>query len=135
MAYTRLRYHIVTATRQREPLITGEVERLIYAALHAKAAEHGAKLLAVEAVSDHIHIVAAIPPRIAVSTFVREIKTASSRAVNQQKIMEGEFHWQEGYGAFTLNPHDLAPVLHYVANQKRHHAEGDLWTPYERTSE
>ncbi len=135
MSYTRLRYHIITATKNREMIITPEVEALIYPALQAKALECGGKLFQVGGVEDHVHMVAALPPSVALAAFVRELKTASSRAVNKAGLLEERFEWQRGYGAFTLNPLDLSTVLHYVANQKQHHAEGELWTSYERWEE
>ena len=135
MSYTRLRYHIVTGTKNREPVITPELETIIYPALQNKAMDNGGKLLQIGGVEDHIHVVAAIPPTIAVADFVREIKTGSSRAVNKSGLLDWPFHWQIGYGAFTLNPFDLKDILRYVAYQKQHHAEGTLWPAYERFTE
>jgi putative transposase len=135
MPYTRLRYHIVTATKHRDMIITPELEAVIHPALQAKALDLGAKLLRIGGVEDHIHIVAAMPASIALADFVRELKTASSRAVNKVGLLEARFEWQRGYGAFTLNPSDLSTVLRYVANQKQHHAEGTLWYAYEKVEE
>lgn len=132
MSYTRLRYHIVTATRNREMIITPALETIIYPALATKAKDVGARVLKIGGVADHVHIVAAIPPAVAVADFVREVKTGSSRAVNKAGILEGKFHWQRGYGAFTLNPFNLTRVVRYVANQKEHHAEQTLWSRFER---
>ncbi len=134
MSYTRLRYHIVTATKRREPSITEEISPILYGALHAKAEERGAKILKLGGVEDHIHIVAAIPPTISLATFVREIKTASSRAIHKE-YPSTAFAWQPGYGAFTLNPLDLTAILKYVANQAEHHAQSSIWPPYEYITE
>ena len=132
MSYTRLRYHIITATKNRSPVITEEVEALIYPALHLKAEDCGGKLLQVGGVADHVHVVAALPPTITLSNFVRTIKARGSRAVNKSGLLNGPFRWQCGYGAFTLNPLDLPGVLRYVACQKQHHAAGTLRPAYER---
>jgi len=135
VSYTRLRYHIVTGTKNREMIITPALEEIIYPALQNKAMDNGGKLLRVGGVEDHVHVVAAIPPAIAVADFVREIKTGSSRAVNKSGLLDRPFHWQLGYGAFTLNPFDLTEILQYVANQKKHHAERTLWPAYEKFTE
>jgi putative transposase len=113
-------------------VITPELEGVIYPALQTKAIDLGGTVLQVGGVEDHIHIVAAVPPSVALSDFVGELKSASSRAVNQSGLLEGEFAWQRGYGAFTLNPQDLAGIVRYVANQKQHHAEGRLWEVFEK---
>lgn len=134
MSYTRLRYHIVTATKNRSPAITAEVEAVIYPALYHKAKDCGGRLLKAGGVADHIHLVAAVPPTLALADFVREVKTRASRAVNTAGFYDGTFRWQRGYGAFTLNPLNLSQVIAYVANQKQHHAAGRLWAAYERMS-
>src|SRR5690606_11158743 len=119
MSYTRLRYHIVTATQDRHPLITPEVEAVLYPALYRKAQDCGGRLLAVGGVADHIHLVAALPPTIALADFIRAVKARASRVVNKAGFYGGQFRWQRGYGAFTLDPFDLARVLAYVSHQKQ----------------
>jgi putative transposase len=98
MSYTRLRYHIVTATKHRDVVITPEVEAIIYPALQQKAVELGGKLLSIGGVEDHIHLVASIPPTLAVAMVVQRLKAASSRAVNAAEVLEGLFAWQGSYG-------------------------------------
>lgn len=132
MSYTRLRYHLAWATRNRSPVITPALEDVIYPALRNKAQEHDARLLQIGGVQDHVHLVAALRPTLALADFIREVKTASSRAVNRSGMQGGSFHWQRGYGAFTLNPLDLSGILRYVKNQKRHHAAGTTRAAYER---
>ena len=132
MSFTRLRYHIVTATKDHAPAITKEVEAVLYPALQRKAQGEGGKLLAVGGVADHVHVVAAVPPTVALSDFVRAVKAGSSRAVSRAEFCGGQFRWQSGYGAFTLNPLDLSRVIAYVTHQKQHHAGGQTWAAYER---
>ena len=132
MSYTRLRYHVITSTKDRSPVISEDVEAILYPALYLKAEDCGGKLLKVCGVSDHIHVVAALPSTIALADFVREIKTRGSRAINKSGLLNGPFRWQRGYGAFTLNPLDLSDVIRYVARQKHHHAAGTVRPAYER---
>ena len=110
MSYTRLRYHIITSTKNRSPVITEEVEAIIYPALHLKAEDCGGKLLQVGGVADHVHVVTALPPTITLADFVREIKTRGSRAVTKAGVLKGPFRWQRGYSAFTLTPLDLSGI-------------------------
>src|SRR5687768_10791569 len=105
MSYTRLRYHIVTATKYRDRIITPEIEPVLHAALRRKAASQWGKILQIGGVEDHIHIIAAVPPTIALAEFVRQLKSSSTRVVNEIALLNQRFEWQEGYGAFTLNPH------------------------------
>ena len=120
MPFTRLRYHLVTATKGREPLIGPKVEPIVYDSLEEKIEELDGRLFAIGGIEDHIHLVAAVPPTIAVSDFVGRIKAAASGALSK------EFAWQRGYGAFTLWPEGLGKITRYVRNQKVHHASDDL---------
>jgi REP element-mobilizing transposase RayT len=133
MSYTRLRYHIITATKRRAPIITPKVEAVLYPALQRKAQDGDGHLLRIGGVSDHVHMVAALHPSCAVSDFVRAVKAGSSRAV--RRAADASFRWQRGYAAFTLNPLDLSRILAYVARQKEHHLAGRLWAAYERLPE
>ena len=132
MSYTRLRYHLVMATENRQQLLTPEVNTILYPALQNKALDNGGKLLKIGGRKEHVHMVAVIPPTIAVMDFMGELKTGSSRAINKSDLIKGEFNWQKGYGALTLNPIELGAVLRYVADQETHHKKGPLWIDYER---
>src|SRR5690554_1698768 len=132
MAYTRLRYHIVTATKYRKPLLTPEVENVAYAVLRKEAERIGAQISHIGGVEDHIHIIAAIPPTLAVSHFVGRIKLKCTKAIRHQFAHLESFAWQVSYGAFTLNPADMKGVIQYVLNQKEHHINNELREPFER---
>jgi putative transposase len=130
MPYTRLRYHITTATHRRRPLITPAIERVLYPALRRGARHVGGHLLAVGGVEDHVHLVLALRPAVAVADAVRVMKTASSHAVRQQGAPH--FRWQTGYAAFTVAAYEMDALLAYVARQKHHHAADALKPIYER---
>ena len=130
MSYTRLRYHIITATKRRAPVITPEVESVLYPALQQKAQDGSGHLLQIGGIADHVHMIAALHPSNALSDFVRAVKAGSSRAV--RRAVDPSFQWQRGYAAFTLNPLDLSRILAYVTHQKEHHRAGRLWAAYER---
>ena len=135
MPYTRLRYHLVWATKHRDPMITEEMEEPIRIALFNKAKDKRGQIVVVGGVKDHIHVVVAIPPSIDVSAFVRELKTASSRAVKSAFPHKSIFGWQKGYGAFTVDPYTMDGVVQYVVNQKQHHAQNKLLYFYEKWEE
>ncbi len=132
MSYTRLRYHLIIATQDRQNVLTPEVKTILYPALQNKALDHCGQLLKVGGDQNHVHMVARIPRTVAVMSFMRDLKTGSSRAINKSCLFKKEFHWQENYGAITLHPFELGPVLRYVANQESHHKNGTLWPDYER---
>ncbi|NUQ38089.1 MAG: IS200/IS605 family transposase [Caldilineales bacterium] len=101
MPFWRNYYHIVWATKNREPFITPTIEPRLFAYIVRKSAELGAYVYAIDGWTEHTHAVAAIPPHVAVSHWVKTIKGASSHDLNQQGL-PSHFAWQRGYGVLTL---------------------------------
>lgn len=128
MAYWRLHYHLIWATYRRQPLLTVECEAVLQRMISGKAAEIGVFIRALGNTTDHVHLVVEIPPKLAVSECIRQIKGASSHAANRPAH---PFRWREGYGALTLSADVLPIVIAYVRNQKRHHAMGTANPFYE----
>ncbi len=72
---------------------------------------------------DHTHILLSIKPNILLSDLVRDIKSNSSKWINEKKLIKGKFKWQEGFGAFSCSQSQLDNVIAYIDNQKKHHAK------------
>jgi putative transposase len=123
MAFWRLHYHLVWGTYRRELLIERKVEQLVYQALYGKAKELRLLVHAIGGVADHVHVVASIPPAVALADCVGQLKGASSHRVNRE-AGRGVFRWQGGYGALSIGGRSLAAVIAYVRNQREHHAVG-----------
>ncbi len=135
MTYWRLHYHLIWATFQREPIITVEREKMFYVVLYNKAKELEVKIHAAGNVEDHAHVVASIPPKLSVADCIRHFKGASSFSINHMKGSDGEFKWQEGYGALSIGERSLEAVKEYAARQKEHHRENKIIGVYERMEE
>jgi len=123
MSFWRLYYHLVWSTKNREPMISSEIEPRLYAYIIRKATELGSFVYAINGWSDHIHLVVAIPPKLALADFVKNIKGASSHDLNQEAGLDYEFTWQRGYGALSLGEKQKPAAVQYVKDQKRHHEE------------
>jgi putative transposase len=134
MPFAKVRFHIVTATHNRTPIITPDVEPVLYNGLCRKAQDVGGRVYQVGGVEDHVHILATIPRTMAIATFVRVLKSGSCGIV-RAKFGAEAFRWQAGYGILSLNPHRLDGIRDYVRNQKRHHDSGEVWPLYERIRE
>jgi hypothetical protein len=79
------------------------------------------KLIALNGMSDHVHILIGLKPAIALADLVRDIKADSSNFINKKKWVRGRFNWQEGYGAFSYGHSQLDTIISYIRNQERHH--------------
>ncbi len=130
MSHSHVEYylHLVWATYQREPLLIGDVENLIYASIRAEARHMHCTILALGGIADHVHLAVQPPSALGPSQVVQQIKGASSRFAGSKGIA---FKWQAGYGGFTLSRPHLKAAIPYIENQKRHHATNKIWLPWE----
>ena len=127
----RLYYHVVWATRMRAPMIEPEIKERVLGAIRAKCEGLGIHVRELNAVADHAHLCCDIPPSLAISSAMREIKGVSSHMVNHELSPATPFAWQEGYGVMSLSARDVRRVVEYIEQQERHHADGSLLAPLE----
>lgn len=129
-------YHLVWATKNREPLITEPLESVLYDAVQSKSQSLGCPVLAVNSVCDHVHVAVSIVPTLPVADWVKLIKGVSSHAVNETlPSKEQRFRWQKSYAVLTVGQRHLPMVVEYVQRQKEHHATGNVYTSLEYTGE
>ncbi len=126
MPYWKCYYHVVWATKYRQPIIIPAYEQVIFAAIEEKCKELGVSMLAINAANDHVHMAVSIPPRMSVAKLVGSVKGAAARAINTGFERDTKFHWQGGYGVMSFGETALDKVNEYIANQKQRHAKGDL---------
>ena len=135
MPYCQLFYHVVWSTKHRRPLLTPEIEPIIHDYVRTKAIGLGATVFALNGVADHVHLVASIPPKIAVSKFIGQIKAVASTKFNKSRPDHPPFFWQEEYGVFTFDAKRLPNYIAYVNRQKEHHAQGTTIPILERVDD
>lgn len=132
MSYWQLFYHIIWATKGRQPLLTPQVESEVYGMLKGKAVGLGATLFALNGAEDHVHMVAAIPPKISVAKFIGQVKGISATRFNKSGRSNTPLRWQEGYGVFSFDAKRLPNYVAYVERQKEHHAQATTIPVLER---
>ncbi len=118
--------HLVWATWDRLPLLTGAVEREARRAIEAKCGELGAEILAIGGVEDHVHLLVRLPATLAVADLMKHVKGASAHLVAQRSHANQFFKWQGGYAAFSVSVGHLTRVTRYIAQQREHHAANTL---------
>lgn len=121
MPYWRLFYHFTWATKHRAPSIAPAWKADLYRVIVAKAEALGAIVYAVGGIEDHVHLVASAPPKLALSTFVGQIKGNSAHFVNHVVEPETHFNWQQSYGVVSFGERRLDMVIQYVKRQREHH--------------
>lgn len=136
MALWRLYYHLVWATKERQPLITPKREPDLYNYIVGKADSLRCIVHAIGGTEDHIHLIVSIPPNLSIADFVQQIKGSSYHQMNQVLMSsEAKFASQRGYGVFSLGRKQLNDALAYVKNQKQHHLQGTIIASLERETD
>jgi putative transposase len=114
----------------RLSLIRSEHKEEIYKYITGIVRNDGHKLIAINGMSDHLHILLGLKPDMALSDLVRDIKSNSSNFINQSQLATDKFGWQEGYGAFSYGHSQLDTIIRYIQNQEQHHSRRSFKDEY-----
>lgn len=119
--YTQIHLQFVFAVKYRNGLIHSSFKVELYQYISGIIKAHNHKLLAINGMPDHIHILVGMRPSQSASDLVQNIKANSSKWINEKKFLKVKFEWQEGYGAFSYSKSHIQNVIKYIQNQEKRH--------------
>ncbi len=119
--FSQIYIQLVFAVKGRENLIQSSWEEDLYKYISGIVRNKEQKLLAINGMPDHIHILIGMKPTCCLSDLVREVKKSSNEFINETQFIRNTFYWQDGYGAFSYSHSALTKVIGYINNQKEHH--------------
>ena len=119
--YTQIHIHFVFAVKFREALIQPEWKERLYQYITQIVQHSGHKMLVINGMPDHIHLLIGLRPEQSISHLMQDVKASSSKWINEQKFTKGKFAWQEGYGAFSYSKSQVPRLIGYIKNQEEHH--------------
>ena len=122
--------HIVFSTKQRQPLIHPPIEAELHSYLGGTCNHLECQSIKVGGYVDHIHILCQLSKKIALMKLVEEVKSHSSKWIKAKGDAYQKFYWQDGYGAFSVNPTEVDTVINYIANQHEHHRKKTFQEEY-----
>ncbi len=122
-SYVNLLYHIIFATKGREPVITEAHQPRLYEYIGGIVRKQGGIALAVGGIEDHVHLFAKLRQDKALSDMIRDFKAYSSGWMHKVFPDLKDFTWQNGYGAFTVSASQAESVREYVEGQKVRHRQ------------
>ena len=128
--YTQIYIHIVFAVEHRQNLIPKKHKDELHQYITGIVTNKKQKVIQINSMPDHIHILIGIDPNVAISELVKTIKANSSRFINKKQWTVGRFNWQEGYAAFSYSHSQLDNVADYIKNQETHHAHKSFRDEY-----
>jgi putative transposase len=129
--YTQLFVHCVFAVRFRDALIHESWEERLHKYVTGIVQANNHKMIAVNSVSDHLHMFVGLNPVQSISNLIQLVKGDSSEFINTKKFTPGKFRWQEGFGAFSNSKSQVDSVVKYILNQKEHHRKRTFLEEYE----
>lgn len=121
-----LNVHIIFSTKNRQELITPQIEPDLFSYIGGILNNNKSKLLAANGTSDHIHLLISLSKNLGLSELVGDIKRDSSIWIKKQDSQFHNFHWQDGYGAFSIGHSQVNTVKDYIARQKIKHTKVDF---------
>ena len=119
--FSQIYIQIVFAVKGRENLISPSWENELFKYMTGIIQNKGQKLLCINGMADHVHILIGLKPACCLSDLVREIKKSSNTFIKEKRFIKYNFQWQEGFGAFSYSRSDLDNIILYIKNQKEHH--------------
>ncbi len=128
--FSQIYIQTVFAVNGRLSLIQPEFKEELFKYITGIVRNQGQKLISINGMADHVHILIGLKPAMALADLVREIKADSTNFINKQKWVHGKFSWQEGYGAFSYGHSQLDTIIRYIQNQERHHRRSSFKNEY-----
>lgn len=119
--FSQIYIQTVFAVSNRESLIKPAFKEEVYKYITGIVRNQGQKLIAINGIADHIHILIGLKPSMALADLMRDVKADSANFINKKKWLHGRFSWQDGYGAFSYGHSQLDTVVRYIQNQEKHH--------------
>ncbi len=113
--------HLVFSTKNRDPWIRRNVESELHAYGTTVLQNMGCPCLAMNGMADHLHTLFALSRVTTIAAVVEELKTSTSKWIKTKNALFSGFHWQSGYGAFSVSQSNAQQVIDYIRQQKEHH--------------
>ncbi|UCE08089.1 MAG: IS200/IS605 family transposase [bacterium] len=120
-SYVNILIHYIFSTKNREEIISAEVQDRLWAYMGGIARENNMKALAIGGIADHAHAFLSLPAKISMAKAIQLIKGGSSKWIHKTFQSLKDFSWQVGYGAFSVSVSHVDETINYILNQKEHH--------------
>jgi REP element-mobilizing transposase RayT len=128
--YTQIHIQLVFAVQNRQSMILESWRERLYKYMIAIIQNNRHKVLAIGGTADHVHILIGMRPSQSLSDLMQNVKGCSSKWINENRLANGWFSWQEGYGAFSYSKDETPTIIRYIENQAEHHKQQDMVNEY-----
>jgi REP element-mobilizing transposase RayT len=124
MSWVRVYIHMVFSTKNREPFLNSkELRKQVFRHIKKNADEKGIWLDCVNGWQEHAHCLISLGKEQTISKVAQLIKGESSFWINQNKLTENKFIWQDDYWVVGVSESHVKSVREYIYNQEVHHSK------------
>jgi putative transposase len=128
--FTQIYVQLVFAVQNREAVLNKNIRPHVFEYMSGIITTMKHKSLIVGGTSNHAHILLGLNPVFSVSDTVHDIKRSTSLFINKERLCQGRFSWQEGYGGFSYSRSQIPDIYNYVDNQELHHCKKTFQQEY-----
>lgn len=117
----RCTYHVVWCPKYRRPVIKGDIDTRLKQIIREVCAERGSRIVELETMPDHVHLLVECDPQYGIHRLVKQIKGRSSRLLRQEfPSLKSRLPtlWTNSYFVVTVGGATLEEVKKYVENQR-----------------
>ena len=118
---SKMYIHIIFSTKNREPVIAQEIQIELYSILGTVLNKLQCPPIQIGGYHDHVHVLSILSRNHAVREIVQKVKSISSSWIKKKGREYQNFHWQGGYGAFSVSQSQLEKLIYYIQTQEEHH--------------
>lgn len=119
--YHQIYLQTVFAVKYRKAIIDKKWKEKLFAVIGSLINKTNCKTIIVNGVEDHLHCLLGLKPVVSVSELLKTVKAKSSKYINDYKLTEERFEWQEGYGVFSYGQSQVDTIYKYIQHQEEHH--------------
>jgi REP element-mobilizing transposase RayT len=129
-SYTQIHIQAVFVVKYRAAVISHSWKDELYKYITGIVQAHGHKMIIINGMPDHMHVLLGMRPTQSLSDLMQDIKGSSSKWINERRFTKTRFEWQPGYGAFSYSKSELQNVIDYIKNQENHHRKKSFMEEY-----
>ena len=129
--YNNLYTHFIFTTLHRLPVIVEKHRERIEKYITGIVNNNDSQLYSIYANPEHVHFLVSRSPRLSEESLASLVAESSQRFINQNKLFDNPFAWQETAAAFSVSKSDIDKVCKYILNQAKHHSKVSFADEYE----
>ncbi len=121
MSFINVYVHYVWSTKNRIPFLTDNIRSDVFSHIRENAKSKNIFIDFINGYTDHVHALIALNDDLSIGKIAQLLKGESSHWINEKKLTDTKFGWQDEYLAVGVCDDKIDIVRNYIAKQPEHH--------------